>query len=62
MSGWGVSDEDQIKFGNIFLELAGGDASKKLSGGEVRPILMKSNLDVGKLGRFTIFARIYLDS
>ena len=58
---WAIPDSDQNRFRSIFSDLAGGDLAKKLSGADVRPVLMKSNLDVAKLGQIWILSDIDKD-
>ena len=58
---WGIPETDQNRFRSLFGEMTGGDMTLKLSGNDVRPLLMKSNLDVAKLGKIWVLADIDQD-
>ena len=58
---WGIPESDQIRFRTLFGEMTGGEMDQKLTGNDVRPVLMKSNLDVSKLGQIWVLADIDQD-
>ena len=58
---WDIPEPERQKYTAIFLQLSDNDQNAKLSGALVRPVLMKSNLDIAKLGKIWGLADIDKD-
>jgi epidermal growth factor receptor substrate 15 len=58
---WAIPDAERQKYTSVFLQLSENDQNAKLSGALVRPILMKSNLDITKLGKIWTLSDIDKD-
>jgi len=58
---WDIPEAERQKYTSVFLQLSENDEKAKLSGALVRPILMKSNLDITKLGKIWTLSDIDKD-